>query len=76
CDDGFLGEVARDANGTAHIGLLACRETDWLSERADLIEGVLKAGGRSCVSGSIVAAGADSAAGRGLLCIAVTRGEL
>jgi signal transduction histidine kinase len=76
CDDGFLGEVARDANGTAHIGLLACRETDWLSERADLIEGVLKAGGRSCVSGSIVASGADSAAGRGLLCIAVTRGEL
>ena len=75
CDDGFLGEVACDARGTAHIGLLACRETDWLSERADLIEGALGAGGHRCASGSIVAAGADSAAGRGLLCIAVTRGE-
>lgn len=75
CDDGFLGEIARDANGTAHIGLLACRETDWLSERADLIEGVLGASMHGCASGSIVAAGADSAAGRGLICIAVTRGE-
>lgn len=75
CDDGFLGEIARDAHGTAHIGLLACRETDWLSERADLIEGVLGTGSHGCASGSIVAAGADSAAGRGLLCIAVTRGE-
>ncbi|MBL8469709.1 PAS domain-containing sensor histidine kinase [Methyloversatilis discipulorum] len=75
CDDGFLGEIARDSHGTAHIGLLACRETDWLSERADLIEGVLGTGSHGCASGSIVAAGADSAAGRGLLCIAVTRGE-
>jgi PAS domain S-box-containing protein len=75
CDDGFLGEIAHDSNGTAHIGLLACRETDWLSERADLIEGVLAEGRHGCISGSIVAAGADSAAGRGLLCIAVTRGE-
>lgn len=75
CDDGFLGEIARDANGTAHIGLLACRETDWLSECADLIEGVLGASLHGCSSGSIVAAGADSAAGRGLVCIAVTRGE-
>lgn len=75
CDDGFLGEIAYDANGTAHIGLLACRETDWLSERADLIEGVLGARIHGCASGSIVAAGADSAAGRGLICIAVTRGE-
>lgn len=75
CDDGFIGEIARDSHGTAHIGLLACRETDWLSERADLIEGVLGTGSRGCASGSIVAAGGDSAAGRGLLCIAVTRGE-
>jgi PAS domain S-box-containing protein len=75
CDDGFLGEIARDSHGTAHIGLLACRETDWLSERADLIEGVLGASLHGCASGSIAAAGADSAAGRGLICIAVTRGE-
>lgn len=75
CDDGFLGEIGHDASGTAHIGLLACRETDWLGERADLIEGVLESGCHGCTSGSIVAAGADSAAGRGLLCIAVTRGE-
>ena len=75
CADGFLAEIARDADGVPQIGLLACREIDWLGERADLIDAALEADIGLCVSGQVVAAAADGEAGRGLLCMAVSREE-
>ncbi|MCP4636476.1 MAG: PAS domain-containing protein [Methyloversatilis sp.] len=74
CADGFLAEVAHDAAGVAQISLLACRDIDWLGERADLIDIALRADGAPCAPGQVIAAAGDGPDGRGLLCLAVTRG--
>ncbi len=71
CTDGFLAEVTRGSRDAAKINLLAGRDTDWLNERADLIDVALQADGRDCESGTIVASAADVRNARGLVCIAV-----
>lgn len=71
--DGFLGEIAHDSQGIAHIGLLACRETDWLDVRSDTIEQLLEADLRQTGSGDVVATAGDGPDGPGLICLAVMR---
>ena len=73
CSDGFLAEVAHDAGGIAQINLLACRDIDWLGERAVLFDAALRADAAPSVSGQLVAAGGDGPGGRGLICMAVSR---
>lgn len=72
--DGFLGEIVRDSNGLAHIGLLACRDIDWLDAQAGLIEPLLVSDAAGGESGEVVAAAADTPTAPGLVCVAVVSG--
>ncbi len=71
CSDGFVAEVARDVRRQPYVNLLACCTTDWLRDRADLIDVALRVDGSDCESGHVVVAAADDGAAGGLTCIAV-----
>jgi PAS domain S-box-containing protein len=71
CSDGFVAEIFHDSRSELSVNLLACCGTDWLNDRADLIDVALLADGLDYASGSIIAAAPTDGDAKGLCCVAV-----
>ena len=75
CSDGFLAEIFHDSRRDLSVNLLACCGTDWLNERADLVDAALLSDGLEFASGAVVAAAPTVGDAKGLCCIAVMHGQ-